>query len=74
MAIGKKLLRNSSSYKGTFLKSTAVSWIKQPVRIPTPCQAHTHENGTLTLKKENGTVKAFEYQCVCGHKDSFVCE
>ena len=30
--------------------------------------------GSLTLKKENGTVKGFEYRCICGHTDAFVCE
>lgn len=74
MAIGKKFLRQASSGKSMFLKSNAVSWTRQAVRIPMPGQPAPHENGTLTLTRENGAVKAFEYKCVCGHKDSFVCE
>jgi hypothetical protein len=32
------------------------------------------DTGKLTLNKENGVVKGFEYQCACGRKDHFVCE
>lgn len=58
--------------KASLLKADSVSWAPQPVRIPPP--GTVSEFGKLTLQKENGTVKGFEYQCVCGHKDYFVCE
>ena len=54
------------------LKANAVTLALQPVMIQ-PMGKHS-EFGKLTLKKENGAVKGFEYECVCGHKDYFVCD
>ena len=55
-----------------FLEASSVSLAAEPVCLPSPGKGV--ENGKLTLKKENGAVKGFEYQCVCGHKDYFVCD
>ena len=56
----------------TFLKADSVTLGVKPVVVSAnPCAG---EFGKLTLKKENGAVKGFEYECVCGHKDYFVCE
>ncbi len=54
------------------LKANSITMAEEPVAIG---HAHTHgDGGKLTLKKENGIVKGFEYQCICGHKDHFICE
>jgi len=55
-----------------YLKASRIEVQSVPVMIPPPGQKQ--EFGKLTLKKEGGAVKGFEYQCVCGHKDYFVCE
>ena len=55
-----------------FLEASCVSLAADPICLPSP--GKSNENGKLTLKKENGAVKGFEYQCVCGHKDYFVCD
>jgi len=56
----------------TFLKADSITLGVKPVLVTT--NPGVGEFGKLTLKKENGAVKGFEYECVCGHKDYFVCE
>jgi len=55
-----------------FIVSSNVSFTQKPVALPSPAQQGG--SGKLTLKKENGTVKGFEYRCLCGHCDTFVFE
>ena len=62
----------SSRSKTGFVRADFTVWMPQPVKIPPP--GASAELGKLTLNKENGIVKGLEYQCVCGHKDYFVCE
>jgi hypothetical protein len=42
-----------------------------PVRLACPCQS---DSPNLTVHKENGLVKSFEYRCQCGRTDRFICE
>jgi hypothetical protein len=63
---------NNVRSSGSVLKADHVEMDSHPFVL---APAHKHgESGRLTLSKENGLVKGFEYQCVCGHKDYFVCE
>jgi len=55
-----------------FVDGASVALATEPVALRIPARAAG--NGKLTLKKENGAVKGFEYRCPCGHKDYFVCE
>jgi len=55
-----------------FVSGDYVALALEPVVLRLP--ARQLGNGKLTLKKENGAVKGFEYRCPCGHMDSFVCE
>jgi hypothetical protein len=56
----------------SFLEARFVSVAPQPVSLSVPNQRAG--SGHLTVQKENGAVKGFEYTCVCGQKNSFVCE
>jgi len=56
----------------SFLDAKLVSVAPKPVSLPVPKQQAP--SGQLTVKKENGAVKGFEYTCACGQKNSFVCE
>jgi hypothetical protein len=55
-----------------FVDGSAVALALDPIALPLPTRQAG--NGKLTLKKENGILKGFEYRCPCGHKDHFVCE
>ena len=56
----------------SFVDASHVAVAAQPFFLPAPNQQDA--TGQLTVKKENGTVKGFEYKCVCGHRNYFVCE
>lgn len=55
-----------------FVDGNSVALAPDPIALPLPMK-HAG-NGKLTLKRENGALKGFEYRCPCGHKDYFVCE
>lgn len=55
-----------------FLKADSVKLSSDPVVIASD-NKHC-DFGKLTVKRENGVVKGFEYQCVCGQREYFVCE
>jgi len=55
-----------------FLRANYVYIDPQPVVIHAPQQDATEDR--LIVKKENGTVKGFQYRCACGRVDHFVCE
>jgi hypothetical protein len=70
LALKEKL---PSNLKTGFLRASSTYWMPEPIKIPAP--ANTTPMGALTVQKEeNGTIKGFEYQCVCGRKDYFICE
>jgi hypothetical protein len=58
--------------KETLVEASQVDLALEPVRLSIP--RFPPGSGTLTLKKENGVVKGFEYTCVCGHRDHFILE
>jgi hypothetical protein len=59
----------------TLLRANVVTMLPEPVQLPSPDDDPDAPNkGKLILRKENGAVKGFEYQCPCGKKDYFVCE
>lgn len=55
-----------------FLRASIVYIDPEPVVIHAPQQDAPEER--LIIKKENGTVKGFQYRCTCGRVDHFVCE
>jgi hypothetical protein len=63
---------NNRRSNSSILKADSISVADEAFVVgPAPRQA---EGGKLTLNKQNGIVKGFEYQCSCGRKDHFVCE
>ena len=63
--------KSNSNRPAGIVEGGNVTIANKPVSLPLPNSVH---GGKLTLRKENGAVKGFEYCCVCGHRDYFVCE
>lgn len=61
-----------AAQKPRFLRASHIYVDAQPVVIHAPHQDTPDDR--LIVKKENGTVKGFQYRCACGRVDHFVCE
>jgi hypothetical protein len=53
--------------------ASQVTMADQPIILPTP-KASAPPSARLSLRKEDGVVKGFEYTCTCGERHYFVCE
>jgi len=57
---------------GKLIKASAVRRTNNVIYLHVP--GEKLPGGHLTITKENGAIKGFEYHCVCGHTDAFLCE